>query len=131
MAAGTGIFRRIDAGNAIQDFAHGGGAGFGEIVAADNIAGASMFKNIVFPGVAKPVADHRQRGFRIRRRRFQRPGLIAQRLQLQPATVEQRLQTVFHLIAAVQAIAVFSASQAGVRRERNAAAGGILVQGAV
>lgn len=44
VAAGTGIFRRIDAGNAIQDFAHSGGAGFGEIVAADNIAGAGVFK---------------------------------------------------------------------------------------
>ena len=131
MAAGTGIFRRIDAGNAIQDFAHSGGAGFGEIVAADNIAGAGVFKNIVFPGVAKPVADHRQRGFRINRRRFQRPGLITQRFQLQSAPAEQRLQTLFQLIAAVQAIAVFSARQASIRRERNAAAGGVLVQCAV
>ena len=92
---------------------------------------AGVFKNIVFPGVAKPVADHRQRGFRINRRRFQRPGLITQRFQLQSAPAEQRLQTLFQLIAAVQAIAVFSARQASIRRERNAAAGGVLVQCAV
>lgn len=39
---------------------HGGCAGFGEILTADYVTRASMFKYVVFTRITQPVADHGQ-----------------------------------------------------------------------
>ena len=63
VTAGTGIFRRVNAGDPVQHFAHRGGAGFAEIPPTDNVAGAGVFKDIVFARVAEPVPDDGEGGF--------------------------------------------------------------------
>ena len=62
MTAGTGIFRRVDAGDPVQHFAYRGGSGFGEILPTDNVAGAGVFKDIILARVAKPVPDDGEGG---------------------------------------------------------------------
>lgn len=60
VAAGAVVFRRADAGDAVKYLTHGGCAGFGEILTADHVTRASMFKYVVFTRITQPVADHGQ-----------------------------------------------------------------------
>ena len=125
---GPGILRGVDSRNAVQHLAHSGGAGFGKLRAANNVAGAGVLKHVVFPGVAEPVADYRQRRLAVNGGGLQRPGVIAQRFEPQAAAVEQRLQAILNVVAAVQAVAVLAPGQAGIGCEGDAAAGGVLIE---
>ncbi len=83
VTAGAGIFRRVDAGDPVQHFAHRGGAGFGEILPTDHVAGAGVLKDIIFARVAKPVPDDGEGGFCSDGRgiQLQGPDVLAQRLE--------------------------------------------------
>lgn len=128
MAAGAVVFRRADAVDAVKYLTHGGCAGFGEILTADHVTRASMFKYVVFTRITQPVADHGQGIFFWCGRGLQRPAVISQRFYLQSAAVQQLLQAALDVVIAVQAVALLAARQAGVNREGKSAVCGILIE---
>ena len=128
MAAGAVVFRRADARDAVKYLTHGGCAGFGEILTADHVTRASMFKYVVFTRITQPVADHGQGIFFWCGRGLQRPAVISQRFYLQSAAVQQLLQAALDVVIAVQAVALLAARQAGVNREGKSAVCGILIE---
>ena len=86
-----------------------------------------MFENVVFARIPQPVAHHGQGIFLRCGCVLQCPAVITQRFHLQAATVQQVLQAGFDVVVTVKTVTLFAARQAGINRQGNSAACGILV----
>ena len=120
VAAGAVVFRRADARDAVKHHAWWLRR-FGEILTADHVTRASMFKYVVFTRIAQPVADHGQGIFFGAGAVSSVQLLFPAVLPTQSAAVQQLLQAALDVVISVQAVALLAARQAGVNREGNSA----------
>ena len=125
MAAGTVVFRGVDARDAIEHFAGAGSALAFKLFAADHVAGAGVFEHIGLRRVAEPVTHHAGSA-QLNACRSCRGGC---RLQaecpqafsagLQASAFKQGLQALFWIVGAFQALALNTAGGGGAERNQH------------